>query len=216
MVQSGGFRSAGPESSIRSVRYPGRTLPCEAVNYSRSMAAQSNPAVSVDQYLNASYHPDVEYVDGVLIERGMPSHLHGIFQALLAAYFHTYRREFGFVVATEARTRIVERARYRVPDVVITPLPFEPDRVITKTPWIVVEIESPGDTAAEQRRRLRDYVQVGVPHPVLLDPEESIAYRFERGSLIETAFRSLDLPTGQLPFDTRALFEQLAEVLRGR
>src|SRR5438105_3551590 len=33
----------------------------------------SPPLVSVDEYLNSSYHPDVEYVDGVLVERGMPT-----------------------------------------------------------------------------------------------------------------------------------------------
>ncbi len=46
---------------------------------------------------------------------------------------------------------------------------------------------------------------------VLLDPEESMAYRFENDSLLRTAFTSLELPTGSLPFDTEALFRQLAE-----
>jgi hypothetical protein len=46
---------------------------------------------------------------------------------------------------------------------------------------------------------------------VLLDPEELIAYRFENRALIETQLTSLELPTGDLPFDTEALFRQLVE-----
>jgi hypothetical protein len=48
---------------------------------------------------------------------------------------------------------------------------------------------------------------------VLLGPEQLVAYRFEDGSLLRTEFKSLDLPTGSLPFDTTALFQQLTEEL---
>jgi hypothetical protein len=65
---------------------------------------------------------------------------------------------------------------------------------------------------SEQLARFRDYKQIGVLHMVLLDPEELTAYRFdENGSLLQTQFASLDLPTGSLPFDTEALFRQLVE-----
>jgi hypothetical protein len=46
---------------------------------------------------------------------------------------------------------------------------------------------------------------------VLLDPEMLIAFRFEDGSLLQSQFTSLDLPSGSLPFDTAALFRQLVE-----
>jgi hypothetical protein len=65
----------------------------------------------------------------------------------------------------------------------------------------------------EQLGRFRDYKQTGVRHVVLLDPEQLIAYRFEDGSLLRTQFTCLDLPSGSLPFDTTALFQQLVEEL---
>ena len=46
---------------------------------------------------------------------------------------------------------------------------------------------------------------------VLLDPEQRIAFRFEEGSLLQTHFTTLDLPSGQVPFDTETLFAQLLE-----
>ena len=109
-------------------------------------AAPDTPLVPVDEYLNTSYSPDVEYVDGVLVERGMPTSLHSIFQAMLAAYFWKYCEQLGFIVYTEPRTQIVERARYRLPDVMLAPLPAARGKFVATAPWVVIEIQSPGTT----------------------------------------------------------------------
>jgi hypothetical protein len=45
-----------------------------------------------------------------------------------------------------------------------------------------------------------------------MDPERLIAYRFEDGSLLQTQFTSLDLPSGSLPFESAALFQRLRQV----
>jgi Uma2 family endonuclease len=176
------------------------------------MAALPTPPLApVDEYLNSSYHPDVEYVDGLLVERGMPTVLHGLFQALLAGYFRMYRKEFRFAVLSETRTQIIERAKYRIPDIMLAPLPLPKDKVMAQAPWVVIEIQSPEDRMPEQWKRFRDYLSIGVPHVILLDPEEAMAFRFGRGSLVETSFTEIDLPTGHMPFDTTALFQQLSD-----
>lgn len=64
------------------------------------------PLVSADEYLNSSYHPDMEYVDGVLEERSTPSIAHGVLQLLLGAWFHAYRRQFRFVMMSETEHRL--------------------------------------------------------------------------------------------------------------
>lgn len=176
------------------------------------MAAVPNPPlVQVDEYLSATYRPDKEYVDGVLVERGMPTRKLSWFQALLAEHFRRYRRELRCGVYTEPRTQIIERARYRIPDLLLAPLPAGTDRVITEVPWVVVEIQSPDDRAPEQWRRFRDYLSIGVRYVVLLDPEEETAFRCQPGTLVETRFTDLELPTGRLPFDSAGLFAQLRD-----
>ena len=45
--------------------------------------APTLPLVSVEEYLNTSYEHDMEFVDGVLIERGMPTQAHSILQSLI-------------------------------------------------------------------------------------------------------------------------------------
>jgi Uma2 family endonuclease len=178
------------------------------------MAVLPIPVIlSVDEYLNSSYRPDMEYVDGVLVERGMPTIAHGLLQKILIQRFGQYERTLRFQPLPEVRTQIVERARYRIPDVMLCPRPLPTGKVMTSVPWAVIEILSPDDKMPEQLGRFRDYKQTGVRHVVLLDPEQLIAYRFEDGSLLRTQFTCLDLPSGSLPFDTTALFQQLVEEL---
>jgi hypothetical protein len=93
----------------------------------------------------------------------------------------------------------------------LCPLPLPPGEIVNSVPWAVIEILSPDDKISEQLARFRDYKQIGVRHMVLLDPEEYRAYRFENSALIEGQLTSLDLPAGCLPFDTDAIFRQLAE-----
>jgi Uma2 family endonuclease len=170
------------------------------------------PVVSADEYLNSSYRPDLEYVDGALVERGMPTIAHSVLQMILVEQFGKYRKALGYLPLPEVRTRIVERARYRIPDVMLCPLPIPDGKVVTSVPWAIVEILSPDDRIADQLARFQDYKRIGVAHVVLLDPEDLIAFRFDDdGSLLRTQFTSLDLPSGSLPFDTAALFKQLVE-----
>jgi len=173
--------------------------------------APTVPLISADEYLNSSYHPEMEYVDGVLVERSVPTIAHGLLQLILGEYFRRYRRQFRFAALSETRTQIVERSRYRVPDLMLCPLPLPPGNIVDSIPWAVIEILSPDDRLSEQLVRFRDYKQIGTLHMVLLDPEDLAAYRFDNRALVETPITSLELPTGDLPFDTEALFRQLVD-----
>jgi len=169
----------------------------------------TTPLVSAEEYLNSSYRPDAEYVDGILVDRGVPTSAHGLPRLILCIYLAALAGRFGFVPLPEVRTRIIESARYRIPDVMLCPLPMPSGRIMTAVPWAVIEILSPEDTFTDLLSRFQDYKGTGVRHLVLLDPEELIAYRFADGALVPTQFTSLDLPRGNLPFDTTAMFERL-------
>src|SRR5205823_5503276 len=103
------------------------------------------PLVSPDEYLNTSYRPDLEYVDGVLVGRGMPTIAHSFLQMILIEHFRRYWVELRFQPLPEVRTQIIERARYRIPDVMLCPVPVPPGKVVTTIPWAVIEILSPDD-----------------------------------------------------------------------
>ena len=150
-------------------------------------SAPTLPLVSVDEYLNTSYHPDVEYVDGVLVEKGMPTVPHNLLERILLFWFAQFERQMRFKVMHEIRTVIVERARYRLPDIVLVPKPLR-SKICDVVPWVVIEIVSPDDTIKKTRARFIDYTNLGVKHVLQLDPEEYVAHRFDNGSMIETCF----------------------------
>jgi Uma2 family endonuclease len=171
--------------------------------------APVQPAVSVDEYLNSSYRPDVEYVDGYLVERSAPTYLHSLLQALLIAHFRQFEKQCGFKALPELRTEIIERARYRIPDVLLCATPTRIRTIMNETPVAIVEILSPGDTVAATLARFRDYATLGVPHIVQMDPESRTAHRYQGGSLIQTTFDGLRLQQTTIPFDSARLFAQL-------
>lgn len=169
------------------------------------------PLVPVDEYLNTSYRPDMEYVDGVLVERSMPTIPHGLLQFILGSHFRPLEQQYRFKVLPEIRTEIIERARYRIPDVLLCAKPIPSGRIMNITPFTVIEVLSPEDKFTETLSRFRDYEGIGVKTIVEMDPERYVAYRYEAGSLLETRFQSLYLPHMDvlMPFDSEALFEQL-------
>src|SRR5262245_35771554 len=125
--------------------------------------APTFPLVPVDEYLNSSYQPDMEYVDGILVERSVPTYFHALLQAILIAHFRQFERNCRFKALPELRTQIIERARYRVPDVLLCATPTAIQRVMTEVPLVVIEILSPTDTMQETLLRFRDYATLGVP-----------------------------------------------------
>jgi Uma2 family endonuclease len=171
--------------------------------------APTLPRVSVDEYLNSSYRPDVEFVDGHLVVRSVPTYLHSMLQAILIAYFRQFEKECKFKALPELRTQIVEGHRYRIPDLLLCAVPTKIDRIMNETPLAVIEVLSPGDTVRETLQRFKDYASVGVRHIIQMDPETQVAHRFQDGSLIQTKFETLDLQETTIPFDSEYLFAAL-------
>jgi len=167
------------------------------------------PLVSVDEYLNSSWHPDKEYVDGMLVDRIVPTFPHALLQRLLIRLFEQFEEPYRFVAVPEARTQVVERARYRIPDVLFCPRPLPKGRIVDVVPLAVMEIVSPEDRITETLERFRDYAAFGVTEIFLLDPENYTAHRFKGMSLLRTNATEIAVPGGTIPFDIDALFEKL-------
>lgn len=145
----------------------------------------------------------------------MPNLFHTLLQGLLYSYFRALEKEYGFKTLLELRTRIIERARYRIPNLLLATTPLPRSRIMETTPLAVIEILCPDDRVADTLQRYRDYSSIGVGNIVQMDPERYIAHRFNAGSLIETRFTELVLGlTGvAVPFESEGLFEQFRREL---
>ena len=130
---------------------------------------------SVNEYLSTSYHPDCEYIDGVILERNVGEYDHASLQIAIASYLYTRRKELGITVVPEQRVQ-VSPTPFRVPDVCVTLA--EPEQIFTKPPFICIEILSPEDRLSAMQERVTDYLNMGVPYVWILDPKTRLAYRW--------------------------------------
>lgn len=166
--------------------------------------------VSPEQYLASSYHPDVEYVDGELVERSVPDLPHGRAQSLIVAAFSELEALHNVLTLVETRFLIAgpPAPRYRVPDVSLVQLPVEMSGPLMKVPLVVVEIMSPTDLLQDFIEKCLDYARCGVPHIWIINPKGSVMVWRDRGLEISSSLRMPIPELGvEIPFDR--IFEQL-------
>ena len=122
--------------------------------------------ISVEEYLNTSYDPDVEYVDGVLVERNVGDWLHSLVQRNLV--FHFTRKYPGVYAVPELRSK-TGATRYRLPDICVL---LEPPktRYLLDAAYLAVEILSEADSMTRMMEKLEEYERVGVANIWVIDP----------------------------------------------
>lgn len=128
--------------------------------------------VSAEQYLRTSFEHDAEFVEGRIVERPMPAWEHASMQGFLIEELWAVCRSLGFFAVPEQRVQ-TRPERFRVPDVcVVTDRPEgKPGgRIVTRPPYLCVEILSPEDTAVETMEKVREYLQFGVAWVWVIDP----------------------------------------------
>jgi Uma2 family endonuclease len=160
--------------------------------------------MTVEEYLSTSYEDgDLEYVDGEVLERNWGEIDHSDVQGAALTYLHARFKGLlwvGFGVRVQ-----VKPTRIRVPDVTVV-LGVKPSgRIITVPPFIVIEVLSAEDRADLMQTKIADYLEFGVIHVWVLDPETKTAVAYTRegvtpvseGSL-RTADPEIELPLSEL------------------
>jgi Uma2 family endonuclease len=126
--------------------------------------------VPVEEYLRSNYDPDVEYVDGQLVERNVGEWRHSRLQSLILALLCS-REQDRFLTFTEQRVQVSSKPlRFRIPDVCVVALPYPPEPVLTRPPQLAIEIVSPDDRVADILEKVAEYLKAGVPHIWMPDP----------------------------------------------
>ncbi len=168
-------------------------------------------SVSVEEYLRTTYHPDMEYVDGELVERHVGEHWHSRLQALATALLLSRERKRRFRVLTEQRLLVWgKKHRYRIPDVCVMALPYRSEPVLATPPHLVVEIVSPDDEVADLLAKVSDYLRFGVPHIWMPDPYKRVLQVADREGIHPCP--SLAVETGLVGrVDFNELFARLDE-----
>jgi Uma2 family endonuclease len=168
--------------------------------------------VSLEEYLNTSYEPDMEFVDGALVERNVGTQRHSLLQSLVIMYFGQHRKSHKVKVFAEARLQVGAR-RHRIPDVLVLEIPYNQGKIVTDVPAITVEIKSPDDKFDDIVDKCFEYETLGVGNILVMDPDHRRAWLFEQNSLrlLPGASVQLHLAHGTLDFPFAEMFAELDE-----
>jgi Uma2 family endonuclease len=123
--------------------------------------------ITAEQYLHMTFEHDAEYVHGELVERAMPTYLHGRIVAWLSSRFENVRSPHRLFPSNGVRLRLAPDL-YRIPDIAVFVSP--PEEVPDKAPLIVVEILSKDDRYYDIMEKLEEYRVWGVQNIWVVDP----------------------------------------------
>ena len=159
--------------------------------------------VSVEEYLSTSFQDgDREYVDGVIVERNMGDLDHAHLQTRIAIYLGVHYPEYWSAVEARAQVR---PSRFRIPDVCVVIGPKPETRVLLSPPFLVVEVLSPDDRAADIQDKIDDYLAFGVKYVWVVNPRTRRGYvhtsegsREARDGMLRTSDPEILLPLSEM------------------
>jgi len=165
------------------------------------MRMSAGTVISVEEYLNTSYDPDVEYVDGALVERNVGDWLHSLIQRnLIVALTVKYPQIYA---VPEFRSQTTG-TRYRLPDVCVL-LTAPATSHLVDAAFLAIEILSKDDGMPEILEKLEEYDLKGVPNIWLIDPRRRKMYAYAdgvlsdvRGDVIFTGDRTIELHRSEI------------------
>jgi Uma2 family endonuclease len=141
----------------------------------------NSPLVSVEEYQNTSYDPDVEFVDGVLVERHAGEWLHSLIQSNV---LFALRRKYLHLKAVAELRSSVTSTRYRLPDVCVL-LAAPKTKYLLEAAFLVVEVLSEGDVMSVVVEKLKEYANKGVQNIWLIDPRLGLLCVYRPPMLVE-------------------------------
>lgn len=159
--------------------------------------------VPVSEYLEQTYDPDCEYIEGILQERNVGEIGHSDAQSAVNAYIRYQVK--GFWSGVEVRVQI-KADRFRIPDVTIVRGGKPSGRIITAPPEVVVEVLSPDDRMADIMDKIDDYLAFGIPCIWVIRPETRRAWIHTIDGSREAKDGFLRNPAGDLIVPLSAIF----------
>jgi Uma2 family endonuclease len=160
--------------------------------------------VPLSEYLETSYRPDCDYLDGELLERNVGEWDHSRLQALLSHYLISREKQLGIIVVVEQRVQ-VKATRFRVPDILVLAGPHPGGPIVREPPFLCIELLSASDRMAEMQERIDDYLSFGVRYVWLIHPTT-------RRAFVYTADHVQEVKDGVLRTDGPEICVPLAEL----
>ena len=159
--------------------------------------------VLLTEYLRRTYHPDREFVEGVLLERNAGELDHAETQGNI--YFFVRMNCPLFWAVPEARVQ-VRPDRFRIPDVAIMRGARPEGRMIVSPLEVAVEVLSPDDRTPAIEAKIAEYLAFGMSCVWVINPESRRAFIHTAEGSHEAKDGILCNPAGDLSVPLTAIF----------
>ena len=166
--------------------------------------------IPVSEYLQTTYRPDRDYIDGELKERNVGEQPHGDLQMILGTIFRNNRLTWGVRPLGDTRVQ-VSPTRFRIPDVSIVRNTDPKDPIIGFAPLLCIEILSKDDRLTEMQERIDDYAAMGVKDSWVIDPWKRVGYFASPRGFIQPEDGVLRITGTPIAVSLADIFAQLDE-----
>jgi len=170
--------------------------------------ATTSALLSIDEYLRSSYHPDADFVDGMIEERNLGEFEHARLQGLIASFFIVREKQWSIRTVVEQRIRVAAN-RVRICDIALLRADTPREAVTVTPPLLCIELLSPEDRVARAELVLADYRAMGVKNIWLIDPVGRSAHAFDATGLRAADPTQLAVAGTPILLDLTELFKAL-------
>lgn len=170
--------------------------------------AAATTLLTLEQF-NAQYAGEhgYEYWFGEVVQKGMPTWLHGLLQLILGEFFH----KLGYISGSEIDLRVDPNWQPR-PDVMAALEIEQP--YPTKPVDVVAEVLS-DDPMTKVFEKCRNYARIGIPQIFVFDPESRTAWEWSRQTGNLERIQALRLRNGST-LDVSDIWAELEARMRAR
>jgi Uma2 family endonuclease len=170
----------------------------------------SSVLVPLHEYLETSYQPDRDYVDGELKERNLGEQPHAAIQGIITAIFREHRHDWNIRSLPEQRVQ-TSPTHYRIPDVCILRRADPKDRIVTWAPLLCIEVLSEEDRLQELQTKVNEFEALGTRHIWVVDPWKRVAYYASSNGFQRVTDDALRVEGTPVELSLSALFAELDE-----
>ena len=171
--------------------------------------------ISEQQYLDTTYRPDRDYIEGELKERNVGEKKHAAIQLFIGSIFQANRKVWRLRAFTQQRIQTAS-SNYRIADVCVLPLGEPDDPIVHSAPLICLEILSRGDSLGDMQERVDDYVALGVKNIWLFDPVRRRAWTADSQGIHPLTKPEFSVPDTLVRIPLADLYTELDDLAAGR
>ena len=169
--------------------------------------------VPLAEYLETTYRPDRDWIDGELKERNMGEQPHAAVQIYLGHVFRLNAEMWNVRVFSEQRVQ-TSGAHYRIADLCVVRRGIGKEPIVRTPPLLCVEVLSRDDRMSEIQERVDDYLQMGTSAVWVVDPRRRKAFVSLREGLLEPAGEFLLVRGTEISVPVQAIFDELDDLDR--